>query len=200
MRPLGAIPASLHYVDAEAPAQFAARVAATGIGYELREHEHTRHARHLAAVWGLPLPAAGRATLFQAGARAVLVLMPADRKVSAPRLRDALQTEELRVLRGDRGVGRLGWNGLPGLPGPLPAVPALFAAASLVDSRVLAQSRIVVALDPQRSIALAPADYIRLCGSMVRSVAGRTRLLPEGGMVVEELPQVDGTSEVPETR
>lgn len=153
----------------------------------MREHEPARHARHLASLWGAALPEAGRATLFYGDGKAVLVVVPADRKVSAPVLRELLGAHELRVLRGDGGVGRLGWHGLEGALGALPAVPALYGAPLYVDERVLTQRRLIVALTHGRSIELAPLDYVRLAGGTVAQFTGLTRLLPEGGMV-RELP------------
>jgi hypothetical protein len=182
--------------DPEAPAALLRALRAAGVEHEVRAHEPARHARHLAAIWGVPLPEAGRATLFYApGARdagdapphpapppsgplpvPVLVLVPADRKIGAPRLRAFLGAAELRVLRADRGVGRVGWRGLPGEPGVLPAVPGLFRARLLVDSLVFERPRQVLALEPGRSLAVAPADYVRVTGAVTADVAGRTLL------------------------
>ncbi|HEX2325657.1 MAG TPA: hypothetical protein VHQ00_09675, partial [Chloroflexota bacterium] len=94
-----------------------------------------------------------------------------------------LGAAELRVLRADRGVGRVGWRGLPGAPGALPAVPALFGARLLVDVLVLRHRRVVLTLEPGRSLALSPRALLRLAGGQEVSTTGRTRLLPEGGMV-----------------
>jgi hypothetical protein len=115
----------------------------------------------------------------------VLVLVPADRKIAAPRLRELLGAAELRVLRADRGIGRVGWRGLPGAPGALPAVPGLFGARLLVDALVLRQRRVVLALEPGRSLALSPRALLRPAGGQEVSTTGRTRLLPGGGMVRE---------------
>jgi hypothetical protein len=185
-------------VDPAAPAALRRRLTDAGEPYELRAHEPARHARHLAALWSLPLDEAIRATLFYASPQAappgpgsapaavpapVLVLVPADRKIAAPRLRELLGAAELRVLRADRGVGRVGWRGLPGAPGALPAVPALFGARLLVDVLVLRHRRVVLTLEPGRSLALSPRALLRLAGGQEVSTTGRTRLLPEGGMV-----------------
>jgi hypothetical protein len=176
-------------LDFAAPATLLRAVQAAGVAHEVRTHEPARHARHLAALWGVPLPEAARATLFFAGAgapdgtgetepprRPVLVLVPADRKIGAPRLRRRLAADELRVLRADRGVGRLGWAGLPGAPGALPAVPGLFFARALVDDLVFERPRVVLTLEPGRSLALSPGDYQRAAGAERADVAGQTRL------------------------
>ena len=76
--------------DPGAEERFLAALAAAAVPHELREHEPPRHARHLAALWGAALHQAVRATLFFADGTAVLGLVPADRKVSAPRLREVL--------------------------------------------------------------------------------------------------------------
>jgi prolyl-tRNA editing enzyme YbaK/EbsC (Cys-tRNA(Pro) deacylase) len=151
----------------------------------VHEHEPARYARHLAALWGVALAEAVRATLFYADGAAVLALVPADRKVGAPRFRDLLGVQDLRVLRGDRGVGRIGWSGLPGDPGALPAVPALFGATCWVDERVLERERVVAAIAETRSVALAPQDYVRVTGARVARFSGTTRLLERGGMIDE---------------
>jgi hypothetical protein len=203
-------------VDPAAPEALLRRLTAAGEPHELRAHEPARHARHLAALWNIPLHEAIRATLFyaspppgppgapeqpgppgapeQPGQSAsgpaagvspapVLVLVPADRKIAAPRLRELLGAADLRVLRADRGVGRVGWRGLPGAPGALPAVPGLFGARLLVDALVLRQRRVVLTLEPGRSLALSPQALLRPAGGQEVSTTGRTRLLPGGGMV-----------------
>ena len=113
----------------------------------------------------------------------MLVLVPADRKIAAPRLRELPGVAELRVLRADRGVGRVGWRGAPRGARALPAVPALFGAHLLVDVLVLRHRRVVLTLEPGRSLALSPRALLRLAGGQEVSTTGRTRLLPEGGMV-----------------
>jgi prolyl-tRNA editing enzyme YbaK/EbsC (Cys-tRNA(Pro) deacylase) len=168
-------------VDLAAPAALLRAVRDAGVAHEVRTHQPARHARHLAELWGLPLPEAGRATLFfaaTAGAsqRPLLVLVPADRKIGAPRLRQRLGADELRVLRADRSVGRVGWAGLPGAPGALPAVPGLFYARGLIDEAVFERPRVVLTLEPGCSLALAPRDYQRLAGAERGDVSGRTRL------------------------
>ncbi len=198
-----------HPVDPAAPGALLRRLADGGEPYELRTHEPARHARHLAALWNIPLDEAIRATLFYAASQPlppddspprepppppadsapadspppVLVLVPADRKIAAPRLRELLNAAELRVLRSDRGVGRVGWRGLPGAPGALPAVPGLYGARLLVDALVLRYRRVALPLEPGRSLALSPQALLRLAGGQEVSTTGRTRLLPEGGMV-----------------
>ena len=146
------------------------------VPHELRRHEPARHARHLASLWNIHLAEAGRATLFYADGAAVLVLVPADRKISAPTLRTLLGAVELRVLRADRGVGRVGWTNLNGPPGALPALPALFNAIILVDELALTPPRIVLSIDSGSSVALPPQDYIKLVNAEVVQVAGRTKL------------------------
>ena len=146
------------------------------VPHELRRHEPVRHARHLAALWNVPLGEAGRATLFYADGASVLVLVPANRKISAPTLRTLLGVEELRVLRADRGVGRIGWLTLNGSPGALPAIPSLFGATLLVDQLALTPKRLVLSLDAGLSVAIAPQDYVTLANARVVNVAGRTRL------------------------
>ncbi len=179
-------------VDLAAPAALLRAVQDAGVAHEVRTHEPARHARHLAALWGVPLPEAGRATLFFAAAgaadaaggtggtepprRPVLVLVPADRKIGAPRLRHRLAADELRVLRADRGVGRVGWAGLPGAPGALPAVPGLFFARALVDDLLFERPLVVLTLEPGRSLALSPGDFQRAAGAERVDVAGHTRL------------------------
>ncbi|MGH2351134.1 MAG: YbaK/EbsC family protein [Chloroflexota bacterium] len=172
-------------VDRTAPDRFLLRLAAAGIPHERRRHEPARHARHLAAIWSVALHIAGRATLFYADGAAALAVVPADRKVAAPRLRNLLGASDLRVLRGDRGVGRVGWRGLPGEPGALPAIPDTFHARCLVDELVLNSPRLVISVDAGRSVALAPADYVRVVGAETARFVGATRLLPGGGMVTE---------------
>lgn len=178
--------ASLAGVDGSSIERLLECARQDGVALEIRTHEPARHARHLAALWRAALWETGRATLFYADGSSILGVVQADRKVSAPVLRALLGARDLRVLRGDRGVGRAGWRNLPGEPGALPAIPALFGARCYVDERVMELSAIVLALEPDRSLRIAPADYARLVGATVARFSGTTRLLPEGGMVDEK--------------
>ena len=191
--------ARLGSIDVGAVQRFLAAARAAGVEHEVRSHEPERQGsrpaagprggtRHLAAIWGAPLHEVGRATLFSADGAAALVVVPADRKVSAPRLAAVLGAATLRVLRGDRGVGRLGWPPLPGEPGALPALPALFGARGYVEELVLHSPHLVIALGGGRSVRLRPDDYVRLTGARVARFAGSTRLLPDGGMRDESGP------------
>ncbi len=175
----------LRVFDYRAVERLRAALDRLGAAYEVRTHEPARHARHLAALWGVALHEAGRATLLQADDQAILALVPADRKIGAPRLRALLGAQVLRVLRGDRGVGRVGWADLPAPPGALPAVPEAYHARCYVDKLVLAIPRLVIALDVGRSMALSPQAFVQATGATVACFAGTTRLLPEGGMVTE---------------
>ena len=98
-------------------------IGPTGAAEEIRRHEPARHARHLASLWNIHLAEAGRATLFYADGAAFLVLVPADRKISAPTLRSLLAAEELRVLRADGATGEpvSCFVVSPGTPTPTPS-------------------------------------------------------------------------------
>ena len=163
-------------IDLAAIERFLAVLEQAGIVFEMRHHQPPRHARHLAAIWQADLLEAARATLLQADESIVLAVVPADRKISAPRLRELLGARALRVLRGDRGVGRTGWEGLPGPPGALPAIPGLFGARAVVEPLVLESPRLILALQPGRSLALAPDVYTRAVQAQVAPFAGITRL------------------------
>lgn len=177
--------AGLLAVDTAAVERFLAALRVASVSHVVRTHEPARHARHLASIWQVPLSHAGRATLFSADGAPALALVPADRKVSAPLFSSVLAATVLRVLRGDRGVGRLGWRGLPEPAGALSAVPGLYGARLYVEEQVLAKPELVVALDPGRSVRLRPDSYVAVGGGTVARFAGTTRLLPEGGMIDE---------------
>ena len=162
---------------------FLAWVRAAGEPHVVREHPPVRHARHLAASWGMALGDAVRATLFDADGATVLVAVPADRKIDAPRLRVALGVARVAVLRADRGVGRLGWVNLPGDPGALPGLPGPFGAHLFVDPEVLDRDEVVVAFSPTSSVRVGPGAYLAATGGTRLACVGITRLLPEGGSV-----------------
>lgn len=197
-------PSGLETIDVDAGQRFLAALQRLQRAHELRRHEPARHARHLAALWEVPLHEVGRATLFESDGEAVLAVVPADRKVSAPRFRALLGASGLHVLRGDRGVGRLGWARLPGERGALPAVPRMFGARCFVDARVMESSRLVLSLVLPTSMMLPieglsigrragghslmvrPQDYVDATGAVVAGISGTTRLLPQGGMIDEQ--------------
>ena len=181
-RPEATDPAAFVGSLAGASERFVSRIRAAGAGHEVRVHEPVRHARHLAATWMRPLGITVRATLFEADGEHVLVAVPADRKIDAPRLRGALGVDRLAVLRADRGVGRLGWTNLPGDPGPLPGLPEPFGARLIVDPEILGAEDVVLSFSPTSSVRVAPSAYVTVAEGVVVGCVGRTRLLPGGGV------------------
>jgi prolyl-tRNA editing enzyme YbaK/EbsC (Cys-tRNA(Pro) deacylase) len=154
-----------------------------GEAHQVRHYGGVRHARHLASLWGRPLTSTVRATLFDAEGACVLVAVPADRKIEAPRLRKVLGVAQLVVLRADRGVGRLGWVNLPGNPGTVPGLPQPFGARLIVEGELLALEDVVVPLTPTTSVRVTPVAYLTAVGGEAVQCVGRTRLLPEGGAI-----------------
>lgn len=158
-------------------------MASRHIEFETRTHHEARHARHLASMWGVALSATVRATLMAMDGNPVLVAVPADRKIDAPGVRARMGAVAIVVLRGDRGVGRSGWEGMEGPPGALPCLPEMFGASLMIDPELTGLGRIVIGLGGGQSIRCDGTRFAEECAATVIRCVGRTRLLPEGGMV-----------------
>ncbi|HAH15762.1 MAG TPA: hypothetical protein DCL45_06980, partial [Chloroflexi bacterium] len=158
-------------------------VSTSRIDFETRSHPEPRHARHLASIWEVGLSATVRATLMSMDGRPVLVAVPADRKIDALGVRARTGASTISVLRGDRGVGRVGWEGMEGQPGALPCVPEMFGASLLIDPELTDAGPIVVGLGGGQSLRCDGMQFAEALGARVIRCVGRTRLLPQGGMV-----------------
>ncbi len=158
-------------------------ISTSHIDFETRSHPEPRHARHLASIWEVGLSATVRATLMSMDGRPVLVAVPADRKIDALGVRVRTGASTISVLRGDRGVGRVGWEGMEGQPGALPCVPEMFGASLLIDPEVTDAGPIVVGLGGGQSLRCDGVQFAEALGATVIRCVGRTRLLPQGGMV-----------------
>ncbi len=160
-------------------------MASRHIGFEMRTHHEARHARHLSSMWEVALSTTVRATLMAIDGSPVLVAVPADRKIDAPGVRARIGAVAIAVLRGDRGVGLLGWVGMEGQPGALPCLPGMFGASLMIDPELTGSGPIVVGLGGGQSFRCDGTLFAEACGGTVIRCVGRTRLLPEGGMVVD---------------
>ncbi|MSQ44169.1 MAG: hypothetical protein EXR45_08185 [Chloroflexi bacterium] len=158
-------------------------MAVRHIEFEMRTHHEARHARHLASMWEVGLSATVRATLMAMDGSPVLFAVPADRKIDAPGVRARMGVVAISVLRGDRGVGRVGWEGMEGHPGALPCLPDMFGASLMIDPELTGSGPIVIGLGGGQSIRCDGTRLAEACGGTVIRCVGRTRLLPEGGMV-----------------
>ena len=153
------------------------------IEFEMRTHPVPRHARHLASMWEAGLSATVRATLMSMDGRPVLVAVPADRKIDVPAVRARTGASGVSVLRGDRGIGLIGWEGMEGQPGALPCLPEMFDAHLLFDQELTEAGPIAVGLGGGQSIRCDGRQLADELGATVFRCVGRTRLLPQGGMI-----------------
>src|SRR5262245_18142709 len=73
-------------------------LAAAGVPFRILEHAPVRTSAEAAAVRGTPLQAGAKALVVRADDRPVHLVLPADRRIDNPRLRELLGTRRLRFV------------------------------------------------------------------------------------------------------
>ena len=128
------------------------------IAYEIIEHEPVYTSEQAAEVRGTPLHAGAKAMVMWADKRAILVVLPADRRIDTRRFKSSYKVKDLRLANPEE-VERL--TGLT--VGAIPPFGNLLGLPTHVDRSLLGNHRIAFNAGLHtRSIVMSPLDYIGL--------------------------------------
>lgn len=128
------------------------------VSFETLEHEPVFTSAEAARVRGTTLASGAKALVCKADGSFVMLVMPADRKLSSKRLRATRSWKSLRFADRDE-VQRV--TGLE--PGSIPPFGSLFGLATLCDPSLSEQATINFnAGDHALSISMRWEDYLRV--------------------------------------
>jgi Ala-tRNA(Pro) deacylase len=127
-----------------------------GAAYEVLRHAPVFTSEEAAAVRGTPLASGAKALVCKADEQFVMIVLPADRKLSSKAARKNAGVKSLRF------ASREEVEQLTGLaPGSIPPFGSLFGLPTWCDQRLAEQPRINFnAGDHAISISMSSADYI----------------------------------------
>ena len=131
-------------------------LASKSVPYDVLRHAPVFTSEEAAAVRGTPLASGAKALVCKADDQFVMIVMPADRKLSSKAVRKSGGIKSLRF------ASREEVEQLTGLaPGSIPPFGSMFGLATWCDERLAEQPRINFnAGDHAISISLAYADYV----------------------------------------
>ena len=129
---------------------------AARVPYAVTRHAPVRTSEEAAQVRGTPLSSGAKALVCKAGARFVLLVMPADRRLDSPAARRLLGASGLRFATPEEVTGLTGL-----LPGAIPPFGQLFGLPTWCDERLADAPTINFnAGDRAISVAMAASDYL----------------------------------------
>jgi len=99
-----------------------------GATFSVRHHEPVYTSEQAAEVRGTPLASGAKALVVKAGERFVLLVVPADRKLSTRKVKEALVTKGLRFATAEEVVQFTGLQ-----PGSIPPFGSLFGLPTYCD-------------------------------------------------------------------
>jgi Ala-tRNA(Pro) deacylase len=133
-----------------------ALLASRGIACEVLRHEPVFTSEEAARVRGTPLGSGAKALVCKADERFVMIVLPADRKLSSKGVRQAEGVKSLRFATREEVEQRTGLA-----PGSIPPFGSLFGLPVWCDERLGEHERINFnAGDHAISISLTYADYL----------------------------------------
>jgi len=140
--------------------QLIAYVQDNGADFEVMWHEPVRTSEEAARVRGTPLEQGAKALVFRADDRAVLLVLPAHRRIDTRAYKRAFGVKNLRMVSAEE--LRL----MTGLEvGAVPPFGHLMGLPTYVDEGLLALPRIAFnAGSRSTSVVMATRDYARLAG------------------------------------
>jgi Ala-tRNA(Pro) deacylase len=131
-------------------------LASKSVPHEVLHHAPVFTSEEAAAVRGTPLASGAKALICKADDKHVMIVLPADRKLSSKAVRKSGRIKSLRF------ASREEVEQLTGLaPGSIPPFGSLFGLATWCDQQLAEQPRINFnAGDHAISISMAYADYV----------------------------------------
>jgi Ala-tRNA(Pro) deacylase len=129
-------------------------LAEQGLPFDVLRHEPVFTSEAAAAIRGTPLASGAKALVCKADERFLMIVLPADRKLSSKAVRKA-GVKSLRFASRDEVEQQTGLA-----PGSIPPFGSLFGIETWCDERLAEQPRINFnAGDHAISISMAYADY-----------------------------------------
>jgi Ala-tRNA(Pro) deacylase len=131
-------------------------LASNSVPYDVVRHAPVFTSDDAAAVRGTPLASGAKALVCKADDKFIMIVLPADRKLSSKAVRKSGGVKSLRF------ASREEVEQLTGLaPGSIPPFGSLFGLATWCDERLAEQPQINFnAGDHSISISMAYADYV----------------------------------------
>ena len=126
------------------------------IQYQVKEHLPTRTSEESAWHRGEPLKIGAKAMVMKTDTQFILAVLPADRKIDSARLKQALNTRNLRFATTEE---LLELTGL--VPGAIPPFGSLFNLPMIVDKALLEEEYMAFnAGSLEKSIKMKVKDYV----------------------------------------
>ena len=156
-----------HYAPHGASVELMRTLTRLKVAFEPRRHTRTMTAMDEARALGDPPERVGKTVIIHTPSGMVRVAIQASERLSLPKLRDALELDDLRFATEDELA-----TSYPGIE--LGAVPPFGGPSGdrvVVDSRVARLDRVIVeAGSHSDSVQLAPDDLVRITGATVADV------------------------------
>lgn len=136
--------------------QVCGMLASKSVPYDVLRHAPVFTSEEAAAIRGTPLASGAKALVCKADDRFLMIVLPADRKLSSKAVRKSGSVKSLRFASREEveQLTRLA-------PGSIPPFGSLFGLATWCDERLAEQPRINFnAGDHAISISMAYADYL----------------------------------------
>ncbi len=132
-----------------------ALLKARNVAFSTLEHEPVFTSEEAARVRGTKLSSGAKALICKAGKEFVMFVMPADRRLSTPNVKQSLSTKKLRFATPEE---VLEFTGLK--PGSIPPFGSLFQLPTYCDAGLADEATINFnAGDHARSVSMTFSDY-----------------------------------------
>ncbi len=134
-----------------------------GATIEVLHHEPVRTSEEAARVRGTPLEQGAKALVCRADGRAVLLVVPADRRLDTRAFKNACGVKDVRMVSADELLELTGLEA-----GAVPPFGSVLGLPAYVDERLLEQPRIAFnAGDRGISVLMSGQDFARLVDATI---------------------------------
>jgi Ala-tRNA(Pro) deacylase len=129
-----------------------------GADFRVMEHEPVTTSEEASRIRGTPLEQGAKALVYRADGRAVLLVLPANRRVDTRAFKNALQVKDLKMISPEELLELTGLQ-----VGAVPPFGNLIGLTTYADERLFEQPRLSFNAGSRSvSVILATPDYDRL--------------------------------------